>query len=107
MTKARRMPAVDGDLEIHLQPLTRTLCQRRRADRMDRAAHDGVDSDFDLDGALPHQQLGLAGIRRSWRMGLEALFLQTLDGMAEGFVDSPERLLARQGVGGKHQIEID
>ena len=76
---------------------------RRHAHRADAAAPDKVD----LDGALPHEQLGLAGIHRSRRMGLEALLLGARNGLADGLVDAPQRLFAPQGVVGKHQIEID
>src|SRR5579885_1803508 len=58
---------------------------------MNGAAHVEIDLDLDLDGALPHQQLRLAGIRRSRRMGLEALFLQACNGLADGVVDALER----------------
>ena len=74
---------------------------------MNGAAHDEVYLDLDLDRALPHEQLGLAGICRSCRMGLETLLLQARNGLADGFVDAPERLPARQRVVGKNQVKID
>ena len=45
-----------------------------------------------VDDALAHQQLGLAGIRRSRRQSLKALLLQASDGLPDGFVDPLERL---------------
>jgi hypothetical protein len=41
------------------------------------------------------------------RMGLETLLLQTRDGLADGFVDAAQLLLARQRVVGKHQVQIN
>lgn len=40
-------------------------------------------------------------------MSLEALLLQACGGLANGLVDTPERLLARQRVVRKYQIKID
>jgi hypothetical protein len=74
---------------------------------MDCAAHHEIDLDFDFDAVASHQQLGLARISRGQGMCLEALLLQTCNGLADRRVDPPERLIARQSVVGKYQIEID
>ena len=69
-----------GNLDIGLERVARFLCQRRHAHGMDRATHDKIHFDLNLDSTLPDEQLGLAGIRRGWRLGLEALLLQARSG---------------------------
>ncbi len=74
---------------------------------MDRATHDKIHLDFDLNRVLSDEQLGRASIRRSLRMGLESLLLQARNGLTDSIVDALECLLARQGVVGKYQVEVD
>ena len=69
---------------------------------MDRATHDKIHFDLDLDSALPNEQLGLAGVRSVWRMGLEALLLQSHNGLVDSIADALECRLAWQCVVGKH-----
>ena len=89
------------NFQVCLQRLTRIRFQRSDPNRMDCAAHHEIDLDFDFDAVASHQQLGLARISRGRRMCLEALLLKACGGFADGFVDAPERLLARQSVVGK------
>ena len=48
----------DGNFEIRLQCVACGRCQRRHAHGMNRATQDEIHLDFDLDGALPNEQLG-------------------------------------------------
>jgi len=39
--------------------------------------------------------------------GLKAALIQALSRLAEGFIDSPERIVARQRVIWKHEVGVD
>lgn len=74
---------------------------------MNSAAHHEIHFNLDFDAGTPHQQLGFAGIGRRKRVGLKASCLQAFSGPPDGLIDMSQRLIARQAVVGKYEIQID
>lgn len=94
------------NIQIRHQHVAGGWRERSATHRLHRAAHDEVDFDLDLNRATAHQQLRLSCCRRR-RVRLESSLLQSLGGLPDSLVDARQRLVTRQPVIGKDQIEID